>query len=67
MRRCLGVFLLDASPEVLEPCFPEFLESGLGVHGTPSPDGLAVLEVVLGGLANGWPHTCLSSPSLSRG
>jgi hypothetical protein len=67
MRRCLGKFLLDASREGQEPSFPEFPESSLGVHCIPSPDGLAFLEVGLGGPANGQPHTRLSSSSLSRG
>jgi hypothetical protein len=66
MRRYLGIFLLDASPEVLEPSFPEFPESGLGVRCTPSLGGLVFSEVGLSGPANGWPRTRLSSPSLSR-
>jgi hypothetical protein len=36
MWRYVGIFLLDASPKVLEPSFPESPESGLGVHCTPS-------------------------------
>jgi hypothetical protein len=64
MRRYLGIFILGASLEVLEPSFPE---SSLGVHCTPSLDELVFLVVGLSGLANGRLCTCLSSLSLSRG
>jgi hypothetical protein len=67
MWRYLGIFLLDASLEVLEPSFLESPELGLGVHCTPSPDELIFSEVGLNGPANGWLRTCLLSPSLSRG
>jgi hypothetical protein len=66
MQRYLGIFLLDASLEVLEPSFPEFPESGLGVHCTPSPDEPIFLVVRVGGPANAQLHTHLSSLSLSR-
>jgi hypothetical protein len=57
MQRYLGIFLLDASLEVLEPSFPEFPESGLGVHCTPSPDEPIFLVVGVGGPANAQLHT----------
>jgi hypothetical protein len=40
MWRCLGIVLLDASLEVLDPSFPESPESDLGVCCTLSTDGL---------------------------
>jgi hypothetical protein len=64
--KCLRIFLLGASPEVLESSSLEFPEPGLGAHYTPSPNELASLMTGLGGLANGWPRTCLSCLSLSR-
>jgi hypothetical protein len=65
MWRYLGIFLLDASLEVLEPSLPEYPESGLGLRCTASLDGLAFLEVGLSRPANGRLCTRLSSPSLS--
>jgi hypothetical protein len=67
MWKYIEIFLLGASPEVLESFFPRSPESGLGVRYTPSPDELVFLAVGLGGLANGGPRTRLSSLSLSRG
>jgi hypothetical protein len=59
MWRCLGIFLLDASLEVLEPSFPESPESDLGVRCTPSPDRLVFSEVGLEGQPIGcYAHAC---------
>jgi hypothetical protein len=53
MWRYPGIFLLDASPDVLESSFPKSPESNLGVCYTPSLDELVFLEVGLSGPANG--------------
>jgi hypothetical protein len=62
----LKTFLLYASLEILESFSPGFPKLSLGVQYTPSLDELVFSAVRLGGLANGWPHTHLSSLSLSR-
>jgi hypothetical protein len=67
MSRYLGIFLLDASLEVLEPSFPENPKLGLGVHCIPSLDELVFSAIGLSGPANGRLRTRLLSLSLSRG
>jgi hypothetical protein len=67
MWRCLEISLIDVSPEVLKSFFLGSPELGLGVRYTPSLDELIFSPAGLGGLANGWPRTHQSSPSLLRG
>jgi hypothetical protein len=66
MRKCLEIFLLDASPGALESFFLGFPELGLGVRYIPSPDELVFSAAGLGRPTSGQPRTRLSSLSLSR-